>query len=510
MLKIKRFLKPWITLLFTVGFLASQVSSQAQNAQQFSKEIDAFISEITDNIKELPGLSVVVVKDDQAVFMKSYGYADIANKYLAQNNTPYYIASSTKSFMGMAAAILHYQGKVSLDANLAESLPYIKFKPEVKANEIKLRQLLNHTSGISNGYFGFRAAYSGNIDRNEMNKVLESKTKKARKIGQYSYTNFGYNVYTHMTDKKLGKPWQDVLNELIFQPLHMTRTTAYMSLAQKNGWKYAKPYTAFGKNAPRELYLMKKDNTMQSAGGLITTVEDMANWLAFNLNEGKFKGKQIAPAKVIKMAHSKLVEQGRIRETYKRNGYGLGWETGSYNDKKIIQHDGGFAGFACHVIMMPEEKIGITVLVNEGAVGIPIAHKISQFAFDWWLKGGKVGENAKKTAKALVKRLEKYNKRIEAGLAKRAKRTWKLTEPLENYVGTYYNKDLGEAEVKVTDGVLEVLHGNLRSKSTPFVKENTIRVELVPNRGWVAQFKIETSKKASAIVIDGDEFKRVE
>ena len=509
MLRTTRFLKPWLALLFTVGFLGNQVSTQAQNTQQFSKEIDAFISEITHSIKKLPGLSVVVVKGDQAVFMKGYGYADIANKYPVQSNTPYYIASSTKSFMGMAAAILDHQGKVSLDANLAESLPYIKFKPEVKANEIKLRQLLNHTSGISNGYFGFRAAYSGNIDRNAMDQVLASKTKKAREIGQYSYTNFGYNVYTHMTDKKLGKSWKDVLNELIFQPLHMKRTTAYMSLAKKNGWKYAKPYTVFGKNAPRELYLMKKDNTMQSAGGLITTVEDMANWLIFNLNEGKFKGKQVVPAKVVKMAHSKLVDQGRTRKTYQRNGYGLGWETGSYNNKKIIQHDGGFAGFACHVIMMPEEKIGITVLVNEGAIGIPIAHAISEFAFDWWLKGGKVDKDAKKTAKAMVNRLEKFNKRIEAGLAKRAKRTWKLTEPLKHYTGTYQNKDLGEAEVKVTDGVLEVLHGNLRSKSTPFTKENTIRVELVPNRGWIAQFKIEAGKKASAIVIDGDEFKRI-
>ncbi|OJJ15437.1 hypothetical protein BKI52_39165 [marine bacterium AO1-C] len=502
-------LKRWIGLLFITGIFVHHPSAHAQNTQKFSKDIDAFITEITQNIKELPGLSVVVVKGDKAVFMKGYGYADIANKYPVQVNTPYYIASSTKSFMGMAASILDHQGKVKLDATLEESMPYIKFKPEVKANEIKLKQLLNHTSGISNGYFGFRAAYSGNIDRNEMNKVLESKTKKAREIGQYSYTNFGYNVYTHMTDKKLGKPWQDVLNELIFQPLNMKRTTAYMSLAQKNGWKYAKPYAAFGKNAPRELYLMKKDNTMQSAGGLITTVEDMANWLVFNLNEGKFKGQQIVPAQVVKMAHSKLVEQGRIRKTYKRDGYGLGWETGSYNDKKIIQHDGGFAGFACHVIMMPEEKIGITVLVNEGMLGIPIAHQISQFAFDWWLSGGKTGKNAKKMVGAMVKRLAKFNKRIEAGLAKRAKRTWQLTEPLKSYTGTYYNKDLGETQVKITDGVLEVLHGNLRSKSTPFVKENSIRLELVPNRGWVALFKIEAGKKASAIILDGDEFKRI-
>lgn len=502
--------KVFFTVFVMLLSLFSQSIAQAQDAKQFAKETDQFLSKLTNIVKELPSISVVVVKDDRPVFMKSYGYADIANKVKAQNNTPYYIASSTKSFMGMAAAILDHQGKVSLDATLAESMPYIKFDTSVKAGQVKLRDLLTHTSGIKNGYFGFRAAYSGNIDRKEMDWVLENKSGRRDEIGKYRYTNLGYNIYTHMTDKKLGTPWQDVLNKLLFKPLGMKRTTAYMSLAKKKGWKYAKPYFMLGENGPEELYLMKKDNTMQSAGGLITTVEDMANWLIFNINEGKFKGKQLVPAKVVRMAHSRLAKFTSKRKPYGSVGYGLGWENGTYQGKRVLQHDGGFAGFRTHVAFIPETKVGIVVLANDGWVGGSVAHELSRFVFDWWINGGKSTRNLETYIKATTKKVKKYRKMIAKDKAKRAKRSWTLTEPLTSYVGTYYNKSLGKVYVKLHKEKLEVSHGNMHAVAEPYPKENAIRLELVPKRGWGIRFIVEKGKKASALSMDGDVFQRVQ
>ncbi|WP_299461050.1 serine hydrolase [uncultured Microscilla sp.] len=496
------------SLLLALFFAAC--TSQAQNAEQFAKETDEFLTKLTNTVKELPSISVVVVKGDRPVFMKSYGYADIANKVKAQNNTPYYIASSTKSFMGMAAAILDHQGKVKLNATLAESMPYIKFDTSVKADQVKLRDLLTHTSGIKNAYFGFRAAYSGNIDRKEMDWVLENKSGRRDEIGKYRYTNLGYNIYTHMTDKKLGMPWQDVLDNLLFKPLGMKRTTAYMSLAKKKGWKYAKPYFTLGNNGYEELYLMKKDNTMQSAGGVITTVEDMANWLIFNINEGKFKGKQLVPAKVVRMAHSPLVKRKSDRRPYGSQGYGLGWENATYQGKRVLQHDGGFAGFRTHVAFMPDTKVGITVLVNDGWIGGHVAHELSRFAFDWWMNEGKSSRNLEAYIKTATKKVKKYRKLIAKDKAKRAKRAWTLTEPLASYVGTYYNKSLGKVCVKLKNGKLEVSHGNMHAVAEPYPKENAIRLEMVPKRGWGLKFIVEQGKKASALSMDGDVFKRIQ
>jgi CubicO group peptidase (beta-lactamase class C family) len=506
---LHRNFKVLLTICWVFMALFAQSVAQAQDAQQFAKKTDEFLTKITQMVKELPSISVVVVKDDRPVFMKSYGYADFANQVKAQTNTPYYIASSTKSFMGMAAAMLDHQGKVSLNASLAESMPYIKFDASVKADEVKLRDLLTHTSGIKNGYFSFRAAYSGNIDRKEMDWVLENKSGRRDEIGKYRYTNLGYNIYTHMTDKKLGTPWQDLLNEMLFKPLGMKRTTAYMSLAEKKGWKYAKPYFMLGKNSPEELYLMKKDNTMQSAGGLITTVEDMANWLIFNINEGKFKGKQLVPAEVVRMAHSPLSKHKSKRKPYGSVGYGLGWENGIYQGKRVVQHDGGFAGFRTHVAFMPDTKVGITVLVNDGWVGGGVAHELSRFVFDWWMNGGKSTRDLDAYIKATTKKVKKYRKFIADDKAKRAKRAWTLTEPLASYTGTYYSKSLGKVYVKLKNGKLEVSHGNMHAVAEPYPKENAIRLEMVPKRGWGIRFTIEKGEKASALNMDGDVFQRV-
>jgi hypothetical protein len=264
-----------------------------------------------------------------------------------------------------------------------------------------------------------------------------------------------------------------------------------------------------GKNSPEELYLMKKDNTMQSAGGLITTVEDMANWLIFNINEGKFKGKQLVPAEVVRMAHSPLSKHKSKRKPYGSVGYGLGWENGIYQGKRVVQHDGGFAGFRTHVAFMPDTKVGITVLVNDGWVGGGVAHELSRFVFDWWMNGGKSTRDLDAYIKATTKKVKKYRKFIADDKAKRAKRAWTLTEPLASYTGTYYSKSLGKVYVKLKNGKLEVSHGNMHAVAEPYPKENAIRLEMVPKRGWGIRFTIEKGEKASALNMDGDVFQRV-
>ncbi|OJJ14429.1 hypothetical protein BKI52_42355 [marine bacterium AO1-C] len=484
--------------------------SIGQNADQFAKEADQFITKITSQIPELPSISIVVVKGDQSVFMKSYGYADIARKIKAQNNTPYYIASSTKSFMGMAAAILDNQGKVSLNSTLADGLPYIKFKPEVKAEKITLRNLLSHTSGLKNSFFGFRAAYSGYIDRKEMDWVLANETRRKGEMGKFEYTNLGYNIYTHLTDKKLGLPWQEVLNNLLFKPLQMKRTTAYMSLAKKKGWQCAQPYFASGENGPEALYLMKADNTMQSAGGLITTVEDMANWLAFNMNEGKLHGKQIVPAKVLKTAHMSWAKLDGTGKPYRYTGYSLGWGNALYKGEKMLQHDGSYPGFKAHITMMPEQKIGIAILTNDRSIGGTVAYEISQFVYDWWLSQGKETSNVEVSIEIIKEKIAKIKQRRRAEQKKQALIKWNLTEPLQSYTGTYFSKQMGKVFVKVVDGMLKITHGNLHSLTKPAAAKNTVKVEMVPQRDWKVSFAIVPGKPAHKMNLDGDDFVRVE
>lgn len=482
---------------------------QAQSTARFKKEVHQFITQVTQHFKEIPGISLVVVKGDRPIFIKSYGYADIEHKVKAQNHTAYYIASATKAFTGMAAAILDHQGKINLETSLADGMTDIRFKPEVQADQIKLRDLLCHTSGLKNSYFGFRAAYSGNINRQEMDWVLANKTQRKNQLGKFEYTNLGYNIYTHMTDKKLGISWQDLLANLLFKPLKMKHTTAYMSLAKKAGWNYAKPYFGTGSKQPEVLYLMKKDNTMQSAGGLISSAEDMANWLIFNINQGRFKGKQIVPKIVVQKAHKSWATYHSKGSLFTNTGYGLGWAKGIFKDHSIHYHGGGFAGFRTHMSFMPDQKLGVTIFTNESSVGPSVITSIARFIYDWWLEKGVSAKSMNLRIANLRTKADKIQVKVQADLKQRAKRSMKLTAPLRNYVGTYYNRSMGNVIVTVKQGTLEITHGNMHALVEPYIKENTVRVELFPKRGWVVSFKASPEQKIIELNLDGDIFKRV-
>ena len=494
-------------LLLMLLFLSQW--GMTQSANEFSEKTNKFITKITDQIPELPSISIVVVKSDQVVFMKSYGYADIARKIKAQNNTLYYIASSTKSFLGMAAAILHYQGKIDLNTTLADGLPYIKFKPEVKAGEVTLRDLLSHKSGLKNSFFGFRAAYSGYVDRKEMDWVLEHETRRKGARGKFEYTNLGYNIYTHLTDKKLGIPWQDLLNQLLFKPLKMKHTTAYMSLAKKNDWPCAQPYFALGEYGPKALYLMKTDKTMQSAGGLITTVEDMAHWLAFNMNRGRFNRQQLVPAEVVKNAHTSWAKLDGKGKPYRYTGYSLGWGNARYKGKKMLQHDGSYPGFKAHITMMPDEKIGMAILTNDRSIGGTVAYEISQFVYDWWLSKGKETSNVEASIAIIKEKIAQIKERLNAEKKKQALIKWNLTEPLQHYVGTYFSKQMGKVEVTIVNEQLKITHGNLHSLTKPALAKNTVKVEMVPQRNWKVRFDVVRGKPAHSMNLDGDDFVRI-
>jgi CubicO group peptidase (beta-lactamase class C family) len=121
-----------------------------------------------------PGMGIVVVRDTQIVYMKGFGYADIDAKRPFTPQTEFYIASTTKSFTGLAAALLDKKGTFKLDAPLHQYLPALKLQAPMDADSITIRSLLTHTHGIGGGPVAIRLAYSGEYkDDAELLRLLE-------------------------------------------------------------------------------------------------------------------------------------------------------------------------------------------------------------------------------------------------------------------------------------------------------------------------------------------------
>ena len=204
----------------------------------------------------------------------------------------------------------------------------------------------------------------------------------------------------------------------------------------------------------------KGDGSMHAAGGLVTTVSDVALWLRANLNEGRLGTERILDRRAVAEAHRPHAEQDDTYMSFARTGYGLGWNTGSYDGDSFTHHFGGFSGFHAHISFMPDRDIGVAVLVNMGA-GSFAADLISRYAYDM-LRGipdleARWGEELAATPA----RVEQMRSGIKTDRDRRAARPQELPYPLTSYTGAFENEELGRLELSLVNGALEARMGRM-------------------------------------------------
>lgn len=497
-----------VALLLSPLALFAQATSGKGSEPAFSADYDAQIRKVMDRIPEIPSVAIVVIKDDQPIFLRAYGLADKEAGTKADTDTLYYIASSTKSFMAMTAALLDKEGKIRLDDPITKYAAGLTFKSSIP-DKVSVRSLLTHTSGLRNNPMVFRMAYSGESDEREMMRVFaDVTTYDEARYGKYAYDNLGYNIYGLLLQRTLKRKWQDLLQERIFSPLKMRHTTAYVSKARAGKLAVAESYM-FSADTGTVIRspIAKQDNNMQSAGGMITSISDMGRWLRLNLNGGKLDGKQVIPAEIMKSVHTGYTQTTRDEPPFTGNGeYGLGWQIGKYRSEKIIYHHGGFPGWSSHVSFMPEKKIGVVVLINESTAGGNVGHMLATYAYDWWLGT----EDREPTYAAQLEsgatNYRKMQQAQQAAFRDRAKRTSQLTKPLQDYVGRYSNEQLGNIQITVKQNTLALKLGNIEIITTPFTAKDTIRVEIIPGQGEVIKFDFNAAGQIESLNYEGLRF----
>ena len=189
--------------------------------------------------------------------------------------------------------------------------------------------------------------------------------------------------------------------------------------------------------------------------------------------------------------------------------YGLGWQIGKYKNEKVIYHHGGFPGYRSHISFMPDKKIAVAVLVNDGSIGGRASHMIATYAYDWLLQSENTEADYAKQLEELANSFDAGKKSMQNDFANRAKRTWQLSLPLENYTGKYQNSNYGTIEIYTQNNTLAAKMGNMQCVSTAFTEKETIRVEMIPGSGQVLKFKKNGEDKIEAATIDGMEFKKI-
>ncbi len=452
-----------------------------------------------------PGLGIVVVRDTQVVYMRGFGYADVEKRRPFTPSTEFYIASTTKSFTGLTAEILAERGAWSLDAPLSRYLPTLKLHEPLSADSISIRSLLTHTHGIGNsGPVVIRLAYTGEYAGSRELIELLKEHRPAESGREYAYGNIGYNVAGFAMETVTRESWKETLRRVLFEPLGMTSTTAYASRVPRD--RLALPYKLVV-NGWAPAPFGKTDANMQSAGGLFSTLSDMARWLEVHINNGKLDGRQLLPAKAVLESHKVLAtttQNSQSGRGIRQIGYGLGWQVAVRGQDTLLMHGGGFTGYATHMSFNPKERVGVVVMANNSDLGGGLV-ELTAFAVYDAIRAGKPVDAAQMSEIRTM--LDRARAGMGADLARRAARPQTLPYPLESYVGTYANPAYGHLVISLENGKLQARMGAAWSAVEVYDgAANKLRVELLGN-GDVLNVTM-TDGRASAVSFSGIEFKR--
>jgi CubicO group peptidase (beta-lactamase class C family) len=449
-----------------------------------------------------PGMSVAVVSDNKIVYAKGFGVTDFKSNQPVNQKTPFYIASTTKSFTAMAVLMGAMQNKWSLDMPVEKYLPELAGSIDTK--NLTLRQLITHAHCIAGDQpLTIRTAYSGEIDPDGMQRALAAlKPSAGGKV--FEYSNTGYILAGIVMERITGKSWKELVNEMVLNPCGMNSTRSSVQGLDVNS--FAQPH-ALDSITFTQLSYTKTDITMHAAGGHISTAADLARWLILHLNQGRIDGKQILPKEIIEQSHVIQVPQDKKFGAIRRFGWSPGWDIGVLNGDTLVHRFGSFAGFRSHVSFMPSQKIGVVVLVNESGAGGQLADMTAAYLYDAYRN---------KPVEKYRPQFEEFSKQVALGRVKTAeekrKRAARGQEPLAHeltaYTGTFVNPAAGTLIFKIIDGRLACSMG-LAADYPEIYKASADqwRVELTGS-GKVVTFKF-TNGMAASVEFEGMIFDRV-
>ncbi len=406
-------------------------------------------------MKELsvPGMSVVVVKGGDVVLLDALGVCDPQGQQRVTPRSPFYLASVTKSFTALGIAILVDEGKVRLDEPVKTYLPQFTLADADVAEKITVRDLLAHRRGLDSSPITISEAYLGNIDDERYYRLMALVEPGER----FRYSNLHYTLAGRIIAAVTGQKWQDFLAERVFAPLGMVDATCYASQL------YANPFVAWPivekKGELQRAPLVKSDNVMHAAGGMGASAADLGNWLAYQITGKTSDGKQLISPKLLEEVHAKHAiddSAGGLVPELKRDGYSLGWFTGSYHGHPMLEHGGGYIGTSTVVSFLPEDHVGVAVLVNESS---PFTMLVLTDVYNKLL--GVEGKDLMPQMRELAqRRRERQAKTIEL--------TWVapsaangLDHPPSAYAGVYYCELFGKAEIALAGDQLVFQLGEL-------------------------------------------------
>ena len=324
---------------------------RAQALEALAARLEARLAELN-----LPGLALGVVADDELVFARGLGLADVEGKKPVTPETLFAIGSTSKAFTATLVGMLADEGALSFDTPIGEVLPW--FTPQVKGSgELPiLRDLLAHRTGFVRMDMLW---YGTGVEPDLVLRTAAKAEAYAPFRKEFHYNNVMYLAAGRACEEVTEKSWHELVRARFFEPLGMKSSSTSIAEAQRDP-RLALGYTWDATAKRFEHAPMRELTAIAPAGAINSNVVDMARWVRCLLGKGELEGRRIVSA-------AALAETWKPHNKVGADSYGLGWFLRSWRGQPYVEHGGNIDGFAAQVSLLPESKLGVVMFANVSA-----------------------------------------------------------------------------------------------------------------------------------------------
>ncbi|HSV87704.1 MAG TPA: serine hydrolase domain-containing protein [Bacteroidales bacterium] len=316
-----------------------------------SKEYVRLFDEKVTNLLINTGFNghLLVAQQGNILYNRTFGFADLRNSLPITHETPFQIASITKTFTAAGILLLHQQEKLHIDSLVVNYLKEFPYK------NITVRHLLNHTSGIQN-YMYVMERYWTNPRMPTNQDMLNMFIRLRRPLNftpgtRFSYSNTGYAILAMVIQRVSGERFPDFMYENIFSPLGMHDTFVY-DIHYEN----LREGRAFGFRPVRGGHALiqpvSHDGVMGDKG-IFSSASDLFKW------DRAIAANELLSPYLWEMAFEKT----RLKNENTIN-YGLGWRLQTFLEQRIVHHPGRWGGFRTSFKRFIDSDATLIVLSN--------------------------------------------------------------------------------------------------------------------------------------------------
>jgi CubicO group peptidase (beta-lactamase class C family) len=340
-----------ITQIVIALLLVTGVLTQAREGAPTSAQVD-IVLEAQSKAQKIPGVSLAVCRDGKIVKASGYGVANVEWGIPVTPATIFQTGSVGKQFTATAVMMLVEEGKLGLDDKISKFIP----EAPVTWNDVTVRSLLTHTSGIADyggeedtmgkGVINFRKDYS----EEELVQAFAKMPKDFPTGEKWSYSNTGYVLLGVIIHRVTGKFYGDFLQDRIFKPLGMT-STRIISEADIVPHR-SSGYRLVNGELKNQEWVSPTLNTTAD-GALYTNVLDLAKWDA-----------ALDTTKLIKRSSLDAMWTPAKLTSGKTYPYGFGWDLASKQGHRAVSHDGAWQGFTMSMSRYLDDRLTVIVMTN--------------------------------------------------------------------------------------------------------------------------------------------------